>query len=60
MVGRAIPVLLQVLMITHGVMLNIHVQNQISNQFKSAEFAQHYAVIISVIDTTIKNSMNVF
>jgi hypothetical protein len=33
---------------------------KISNQFKSDEFAQHYAVIRSVIDTTIKNSMNVF
>jgi siderophore synthetase component len=29
MAGRAIPVLLQVLMITHGVMLKTHGQNQI-------------------------------
>lgn len=39
---------------------NLKVKMKISNQFKSAEFAQHYAVIRSVIDTTIKNSMNVF
>lgn len=39
---------------------NIKVKMKISNQFKSFEFAQHYAVIRSVIDTTIKNSMNVF
>lgn len=39
---------------------NLKVKMKISNQFKSAEFAQHYAVIRSVIDTTIKNSMDVF
>lgn len=39
---------------------NIKVKMKISNQFKSFEFAQHYAVIRSVIDTTIKNSKNVF
>ena len=39
---------------------NLKVKMKISNQFKSFEFAQHYAVIRSVIDTTIKNSMNVF
>jgi len=39
---------------------NVKVKMKISNQFKSLEFAQHYAVIRSVIDTTIKNSMNVF
>jgi hypothetical protein len=33
---------------------------KISNQFKSADFANHYATIRSVIDTTIKNSKNVF
>lgn len=38
---------------------NVKVKMKISNQFKSFEFAQHYAVIRSVIDTTIKNSMNV-
>ncbi len=39
---------------------NLKVKMKISNQFKSAEFAQHYAVFRLVIDTTIKNSMNVF
>jgi transposase len=39
---------------------NVKVKMKISNQFKSFEFAQHYAVIRSVVDTTIKNSMNVF
>lgn len=39
---------------------NLKVKMKISNQFKSFEFAHHYAVIRSVIDTTIKNSMNVF
>ena len=39
---------------------NVKVKMKISNQFKSFEFAQHYAVIRSVIDTTIKNSKNVF
>ena len=39
---------------------NLKVKMKISNQFKSFEFAQHYAVIRSVIDTTIKNSLNVF
>jgi transposase/polyhydroxyalkanoate synthesis regulator phasin len=38
---------------------NVKVKMKISNQFKSFEFAQHYAVIRSVIDTTIKNSRNV-
>ncbi len=33
---------------------------KISNQFKSFEFANHYAVIRSVNDTTIKNSNKVF
>jgi hypothetical protein len=33
---------------------------KISNQFKSVDFAYHYAIIRSVIDTTIKNSKNVF
>jgi siderophore synthetase component len=32
MAERAIPVLLQVLMITHGVMLKTHGQNQIGRQ----------------------------
>ncbi|MCF6357791.1 MAG: hypothetical protein L3J54_08280 [Draconibacterium sp.] len=31
-----------------------------TNQFKSFNFANHYAIIRSVIDTTIKNSKNVF
>ncbi|RLD75208.1 MAG: IS66 family transposase [Bacteroidetes bacterium] len=39
---------------------NAKVKMKISNQFKSFEFANHYAVIRSVIDTTIKNSKNVF
>lgn len=39
---------------------NVKVKMKISNQFKSFEFAQNYAVIRSVVDTTIKNSMNVF
>jgi len=39
---------------------NVKVKMKISNQFKSFEFAQHYAIIRSVIDTTIKNSRNVF
>lgn len=39
---------------------NLKVKMKISNQFKSFKFAQHYAVIRSVIDTTIKNSMNIF
>jgi len=36
------------------------VKMKISNQFKAPDFANHYAVIRSVIDTTIKNSKNVF
>ncbi len=39
---------------------NAKVKMKISNQFKSFEFANHYAVIRSVIDTTIKNSNKVF
>ncbi len=39
---------------------NAKVKMKISNQFKSFDFANHYAVIRSVIDTTIKNSENVF
>ncbi len=39
---------------------NAKVKMKISNQFKSIEFANHFAVIRSVIDTTIKNSQNVF
>lgn len=39
---------------------NAKVKMKISNQFKSFDFANHYAVIRSVIDTTIKNSRNVF
>jgi len=39
---------------------NAKVKMKISNQFKSFDFANHYAVIRSVIDTTIKNSQNVF
>ena len=33
---------------------------KISNQFKSFEFAQHFAILRSVIDTTIKNDQDVF
>jgi transposase len=39
---------------------NAKVKMKISNQFKSVDFANHYAVVRSVIDTTIKNSKNVF
>lgn len=39
---------------------NAKVKMKISNQFKSVDFANHYAIIRSVIDTTIKNSKNVF
>jgi transposase len=39
---------------------NAKVKMKISNQFKSVDFAYHYAIIRSVIDTTIKNSKNVF
>jgi len=39
---------------------NIKVKMKISNQFKSYEFAQHFAVIRSVVDTTIKNGQDVF
>ncbi len=39
---------------------NIKVKMKISNQFKSYEFAQYFAVIRSVIDTTIKNGQDVF
>lgn len=39
---------------------NAKVKMKISNQFKTFDFANHYAVIRSVIDTTIKNSKNVF
>ena len=39
---------------------NAKVKMKISNQFKSLDFANHYAIIRSVIDTTIKNSKNVF
>ncbi len=39
---------------------NAKVKMKISNQFKSYDFANHYAIIRSVIDTTIKNSKNVF
>lgn len=39
---------------------NAKVKMKISNQFKSFDFANHYAVIRSVIDTTIKNSNDVY
>ena len=39
---------------------NIKVKMKVSNQFKSYEFAQHFAVIRSVVDTTIKNGQDVF
>ncbi len=39
---------------------NIKVKMKISNQFKSYQFAQHFAVIRSVVDTTIKNGQDVF
>lgn len=39
---------------------NAKVKMKVSYQFKSIDFATHYAIIRSVIDTTIKNSNNVF
>lgn len=39
---------------------NVKVKMKISNQFKTIDFASHYAVIRSVIDTSLKNSQNVF
>ena len=39
---------------------NAKVKMKISNQFKTIDFANHYAVIRSVIDTSLKNSKNVF
>jgi len=33
---------------------------KVSKQFKSLEFANYYAIVRSIVDTTIKNSMNVF
>ena len=39
---------------------NAKVKMKISNQFKTIDFANHYAVIRSVIDTSLKNSQNVF
>ena len=38
----------------------VKMKMKISNQFKSFDFANHYAVIRSVIDTTTKNSNDVF
>ena len=38
---------------------NIKVKQKISGQFKTSKAAQNFAVIRSVIDTTIKNSCNV-
>lgn len=39
---------------------NAKMKMKISNQFKSIAFANHYAILRSVIDTSIKNSQNVF
>ena len=39
---------------------NAKVKMKISNQFKTIDFANHYAVIRSVIDTALKNNQNVF
>ena len=38
---------------------NVKVKQKISGQFKTSKAAQNFAVIRSVIDTTIKNSCNV-
>ena len=38
---------------------NVKVKQKISGQFKSNKTAQNFAKIRSVIDTTIKNGMNV-
>jgi transposase len=38
---------------------NIKVKQKISGQFKAQKAAQNFAKIRSVIDTTIKNGMNV-
>jgi transposase-like protein len=39
---------------------NVKVKQKISGQFKTERTAQNFAMIRSVIDTTIKNGMNVF
>ena len=39
---------------------NAKVKMKISNQFKPFYFANHYAVIRSVVDTTIKKSNDAF
>ncbi|VAW13169.1 hypothetical protein MNBD_BACTEROID03-2705, partial [hydrothermal vent metagenome] len=38
---------------------NLKVKQKISGQFKTEKAAQNFAIIRSVIDTTIKNGMNV-
>jgi len=39
---------------------NAKIKMKVSWQFKSFEFAEYYAIIRSVVDTTIKKSQNVF
>ena len=38
---------------------NVKVKQKISGQFKTSKAAQNFAIIRSVIDTTIKNSCDV-
>ena len=44
---------------SEGAIRNAKIKMKISNQFKSFEGAHSYAVLRSIIDTTIKNSQNV-
>lgn len=44
---------------SEGAIRNAKIKMKVSNQFKSFEGAYSYAVLRSVIDTTIKNSQNV-
>ena len=39
---------------------NVKVKTKVSGQFKSEEGAKRFAILRSVIDTTIKNTQNVF
>ena len=39
---------------------NVKVKQKISNQFKTLKGAQIFVVIRSIIDTAIKNNLNIF
>jgi transposase len=39
---------------------NVKVKTKVSNQFRSEDGARRFAIMRSVIDTTIKNTQNVF